>query len=63
MAVEAFGAEQRVGKLRALSRLETEEVVSKIWLPVPFPVVCLPRGADSGKPIKQMASPTPGSRQ
>lgn len=66
MAVEAFGAEQRVGKLLALSRLEAEVVVSKIWLRVPLPVVCLPgttHGAVSGKPIKQLASPMPSLRQ
>lgn len=37
MGGEAFGAEQRVGKLLALSRLETEEVVSKM---APCPVRC-----------------------
>lgn len=47
-------------------QLETEEVVSKIWLPVLLPVVCLPstiRRAISGKPIQQLVSPTPSSRQ
>lgn len=60
MGGEAFGAEQRVGKLPALSGLETEEVVSKIWLPLPLPVVCLPNtthGAVSGKPINSWPAP------